>query len=77
MGKSATSLRGGRYRWMWFSAFGWRLKISLRKRDAGSGSSVGSALAHNSGGYVVKADLLRQTHSARTAAAPQPGWTSH
>jgi len=77
MGTSATLPRGGVYRWMWFSAFGWQLMISIRRLGGKSGSSLGSALEPNSSGFLVRDDRQPQTASVRTGPAPQLGLMSH
>ena len=76
MGTSATLRRGGVYRWMWFSALGWRLKISVRKLDATYGSYLGGEVHQNRGGYLARDDQPRLTTSAHTAVARQRVLTS-
>jgi len=77
VGQTATLPPHGVCRWIRLNAFGWRLRISLRKRGAKFGSSVGSALEQNNGGYLVRDDRPLLMSSAPTVAAPPPGWTSH
>jgi len=76
IGTSVISPTGGPFRWIRFDVLRWRLMISLRKRGAKFGSSVGSALAQNNGGYLVKDDRPLLMTSAPTVAVPPLEWTS-
>ncbi len=69
-------LERGRYPMIRFSVFGWQLRISLRKLDARSPSSLGGEVRQNSAGYLVKDDPPQRTTVAPTAAAPRPESTS-
>lgn len=58
------------------NVFGWRLRISLRKRVVSSGSfQVGDPMP-NKEGFLVRGDLPLATSSAPTAAAQRPASTS-
>ncbi len=67
----APSQVSGPCQWIRFDAFKWRLLISLQKRDAPSGSFLGSELAPNSGNFLVRADLPHPTPYRRTEVVQQ------
>lgn len=72
MGTTATLHNDGPCRWIRCDVFRSRLRISIRRQGARSGSSLGSALEQNSSGYLARADRPQLTTSVPTAAAPQP-----
>lgn len=72
MGTHARLRGDGVCHWIRFNALSWRLRVSLWRRGATFGSSLGSALGQNSSGYLVRADQPHQTTSAPTVAAPRP-----
>jgi len=67
----------GRLPWIRLIVFGWRLKIFLQRPVDRSRSSLDGDPLQNRDGFLVRADLPRQTHSAHTAVARLPGSISH
>lgn len=76
MPMSVSWLRGGRSRRIRFTVSCWLRRIFSRRLDDPFQSFLDGAPALNSKGFLVRADLPRETTSAPIGVAPPPGLIS-